>query len=154
MRWMLVLSPSANAKFGCPLCASMKLHSPGHPFLLNSSHTPSRASANLVEAFFLEAELAEPYNGDMVRESKRAAMKTFQVEVNVPDDRRLMIELPEDVAAGSYQVVLVLNPTTPTQPVLSSEHQLNTLAGQVKSFADCDAVDWQRQIRAAWDSDE
>ncbi|MFG6102222.1 hypothetical protein U2F10_08225 [Leptothoe sp. EHU-05/26/07-4] len=75
-------------------------------------------------------------------------MKTFQVEVTVPANRQLMIELPEDVAVGNYQVVVVMNPT-PVEPQVV--HRLNALAGQVQSFRSLNAVDWQQQVRAAWD---
>ena len=76
-------------------------------------------------------------------------MKTFQVNVTVPADRRLMIELPEDIATGNYQVVVVMNPA----PEPQSGHGLNALAGQVQSFTRVNAVDWQQQMRAAWDDD-
>lgn len=77
----------------------------------------------------------------------KMVMKTFQTEVNLPADRRLLIELPEDVAAGSYQVVVVLNPTKATEASRKPSHHLNDLAGQVQSFAKIDAVAWQRQVR-------
>ncbi|EKU99421.1 hypothetical protein Lepto7375DRAFT_1463 [Leptolyngbya sp. PCC 7375] len=51
----------------------------------------------------------------MNKTGREATMKTFQVEVTVPANRQLMIELPEDVAVGNYQVVVVMNPT-PVEP--------------------------------------
>lgn len=80
-------------------------------------------------------------------------MRTFETEVTVPADRRLMIELPEDVEVGSYQVVVVMNPSSEARSGAQSAHGLDALAGRVKSFAGVDAVDWQRRVRAAWDDD-
>jgi hypothetical protein len=78
-------------------------------------------------------------------------MKTVHIEVNVPTDRRLTIELPDDVETGTYQVVLVMNPVESQPLQLSATETLNNLAGQVTSFADIDAVTWQRKIRDEWD---
>lgn len=78
-------------------------------------------------------------------------MKTFQVDVTVPANRQLMIELPEDVAVGNYQVVVVMNPTPALEPQVG--HGLNALAGQIQSFRSLNAVDWQQQVRIAWDDD-
>lgn len=84
----------------------------------------------------------------LVIPQSRESVKTFEVEVTVPADRRLTIELPEDMAIGSYQVVVVMNPV----PISDNGHsQLHELAGQVQSFAEVDAVDWQQQERAGWD---
>lgn len=80
-------------------------------------------------------------------------MRTFETEVTVPADRRLMIELPEDVEVGSYQVVVVMSPSSEARRVTQSAHGLDALSGRVSSFAGVDAVDWQRQVRAAWDGD-
>lgn len=78
-------------------------------------------------------------------------MKTFQVEVNIPADRRLMIELPADIEIGNYQVVVVMSPSQDSDASLRQKHQLNELAGQVKSFAGVvDAVAWQRRAREEW----
>ena len=82
-------------------------------------------------------------------EWRKTEMKTFQVEVTVSADRRLTIELPEDVAAGSYQIVGVMNPTSESQPKAQTRHGLNALAGQVQSFASANAIAWQQQERAS-----
>ena len=82
--------------------------------------------------------------------SEDKAMKTFEAEVNIPKDRRLTIALPEDVEVGDYQVVVVM---TRANQASNHGHQLNTLAGQVQSFKDVDAVAWQKQQRDDWDAD-
>lgn len=40
-------------------------------------------------------------------------MQTIQAKVQVGSDRTLQVQLPNDVPAGEYELVLVLNPTTP-----------------------------------------
>lgn len=78
-------------------------------------------------------------------------MKTLQLEVNISEDRRLTIELPENFEAGRYQIVLVINPTE-TQPQRLTPGQVNALAGRVNSFAEVDAIAYQRQLRDEWDA--
>ena len=78
-------------------------------------------------------------------------MKTFQVEVNIPVDRRLVIDLPEDFEMGSYQIVVVMNPIEDSGAGLQQGHRLNDLAGCIRSFAGIDGVAWQQQIREEWD---
>ncbi|OKH10928.1 hypothetical protein [[Limnothrix rosea] IAM M-220] len=73
-------------------------------------------------------------------------MQTIQAEVTVSDNRRLEIDLPEDVQAGTYQVVLVLNPQ-PQQGKATTPHKLNDAAGKLKIFSQVDPGQWQRQIR-------
>lgn len=79
-------------------------------------------------------------------------MKTLQLEVNVSADRRLTIELPDDFEAGRYQVVLVINPTETQPQRLTPGSALNALAGRVNSFAEVDAIAYQRQLRDEWDA--
>ena len=75
-------------------------------------------------------------------------MKTLQIEVNITEERQLTVQLPDDVALGKHQIVLVIQPQADkSQP----HHQLNELAGQVHSFSDLDPVQWQQQIRDEWD---
>ncbi|MEO0395617.1 MAG: hypothetical protein ACFB14_06410 [Leptolyngbyaceae cyanobacterium] len=68
-------------------------------------------------------------------------LKTFQIKVAVPKNRQLIIELPEDVAEGNYQVVIAMN-STPVKPQVGCRP--NALAGQVQSFSSLNAVDWQQ----------
>jgi hypothetical protein len=37
-------------------------------------------------------------------------MRTIQAQVNITSDHRLNVQLPEDIEAGQYQVVIVMNP--------------------------------------------
>ncbi len=78
-------------------------------------------------------------------------MKTLNIEVTISTDRRLTIDLPEDIETGSYQVVLVMNPIEKQPSQISQTKMLSNLAGQVTSFADINAVTWQRKIRDEWD---
>ncbi len=80
-------------------------------------------------------------------------MKTFEVTVTIPENRQMMIELPKDIESGDYQVVVVMTPAKDSaNDTLASGHQLNELAGQVKSFSGVDAVAWQQQVRNEWDA--
>jgi hypothetical protein len=73
-------------------------------------------------------------------------MRTIETQVNVTSDRRLDIQLPEDIETGQYQVVIVINPQTTTNTT-PSKHQLNQLAGKIEAFKDVDAVTWQQETR-------
>lgn len=77
-------------------------------------------------------------------------MKTIQAEITISDDRRLELDLPEDIEVGTYQVVLVLNPQ-PQPMETKTNHNLNEAAGKLKIFSQIDPVQWQRQIRDEWD---
>lgn len=80
-------------------------------------------------------------------------MKTLQIEVDIPADRQLTIQLPEDVEPGKHQVVVVMQPQDLKAEREGGQHHLNELAGQVTSFVEVDAMTWQRQIRDEWDED-
>jgi hypothetical protein len=77
-------------------------------------------------------------------------MRTIETQVNITSDHRLDIQLPEDIEAGQYQVVIVINlqTTTNTTP---PKHQLNQLAGKIEAFKNVDAVTWQQETRREWD---
>ncbi|NES22437.1 MAG: hypothetical protein F6K41_26845 [Symploca sp. SIO3E6] len=77
-------------------------------------------------------------------------MITLQLEIDISEDRRLTIQLPENCQTGKHQVVVVLNPEDTSIPTLES-NPLNALAGKIQSFAEIDAVAWQQQLRAEWD---
>ncbi|KAI9130129.1 hypothetical protein [Acaryochloris sp. CCMEE 5410] len=78
-------------------------------------------------------------------------MKTLQIEVDIDEDRQLTIQLPDDIELGKHQVTVVLNPQQHMDEPEGTNHQLNQLAGKIKSFAHLDAVGWQKQIRDEWD---
>jgi hypothetical protein len=77
-------------------------------------------------------------------------MRTIETQVNVTSDRRLNIQLPKDIEAGQYQVVMVINPQT-TINITPPKHQLNQLARKIEAFKDVDAVTWQQETRGEWD---
>ena len=77
-------------------------------------------------------------------------MRTIQAQVKINSDRQLNVQLPEDIEAGQYQVVIVISPQT-TADNSPPKHNLNQLAGKITAFKDIDAVAWQQEIRREWD---
>lgn len=77
-------------------------------------------------------------------------MQIIQTQVNIASNRKLNLQLPEDVEAGEYHIVVVMNPRTEVGQI-SSQHNLNRLAGKIKAFNNIDAVAWQHEIRKEWD---
>lgn len=77
-------------------------------------------------------------------------MQTIQAEVKISDNRRLEIDLPEDIPVGTYQIVLVLNPQ-PQKTGDTTIQNLNDAAGKLKIFSQLNPVQWQQQIRDEWD---
>ncbi|MEM7591656.1 MAG: hypothetical protein AAF383_09085 [Cyanobacteria bacterium P01_A01_bin.83] len=77
-------------------------------------------------------------------------MRTIQAQVNISRDRQLNVQLPEDIEAGQYQVVIVINPQTSVDSN-PAKHNFNQLAGKIRAFKDIDAVAWQQEIRREWD---
>ena len=61
-------------------------------------------------------------------------MITLQLEIDIPEDRQLTIQLPEDCKPGKHQVVVVLNPENSLDRHLECS-PLNALAGNIQSFA-------------------
>ena len=47
-------------------------------------------------------------------------MQTIATKVNINEDRKLTIQLPANIAAGEYEVVLVLNNSLPQSSVQPS----------------------------------
>ncbi|MGK7943135.1 MAG: hypothetical protein AB4058_01540 [Microcystaceae cyanobacterium] len=45
-------------------------------------------------------------------DSRGKAMHTIETQVNISRDHVLNIELPDNIAEGTYQVVIVMNPQT------------------------------------------
>ncbi len=66
-------------------------------------------------------------------------MITLQLEVDISEDRRLTIQLPENCQTGKHQVVVVLNPEDTSVPTLEG-NPLNAVAGKIQSFTGIDAV--------------
>ena len=77
-------------------------------------------------------------------------MRTIQTQVNIKSDRKLNIQLPEDIESGQYQVVIVINPQTSIDSN-PARHNLNQLSGKITAFKNIDAVAWQQEIRREWD---
>ena len=61
-------------------------------------------------------------------------MITLQLEIDISEDRRLTIQLPENCQTGKHQVVVVLNPEDTSAPTLEG-NPLNALARKIQSFA-------------------
>ncbi|MGB3669221.1 MAG: hypothetical protein WA984_03860 [Phormidesmis sp.] len=57
-------------------------------------------------------------------------MQTIKTNVSVGDDRKLLIQLPEDVLAGEYEVVLVLNQRAAKDDV---RHQQKTALSRARA---------------------
>ncbi len=54
-------------------------------------------------------------------------MQTIATKVNINQDRKLTIQLPDNIPAGEYEVVLVLNnslPQTSVQPSIAAAQAL------------------------------
>ena len=77
-------------------------------------------------------------------------MRTIQTQISINSDRQLNFQLPEDIKAGQYQIVIVMNSQGETTKS-SSSHTLNQLAGKITAFNNLDAVSWQKAIREEWD---
>lgn len=52
---------------------------------------------------------------ELTTASKGETMHTIQTQVQITSDRILSIPLPEDMAEGTYQVVIVMNPQPANQ---------------------------------------
>ena len=98
-------------------------------------------------------------------------MTTMQQTVALPDDRRLYLELPQDIPAGCEQIQVELRFLTKEVPPLMKEAEeiwthnrshpeklketLQKLRGSLPktAFGGMDGVSYQRKIRDEWDAD-
>ena len=73
-------------------------------------------------------------------------MRIIETQTNITEDHRLIVQLPDDISAGKYQVAIIIN--------TESEHpktKLNQLQGKIKAFREIDTVTLQKKIRGEWD---
>lgn len=79
-------------------------------------------------------------------------MITITQKLNIPEDRTLVIKVPETVTPGPHEVVLVLSEqTTDTVSPDSNAEALMRFAGTIRSFVGVDGLEYQRLIRAEWE---
>ncbi len=57
-------------------------------------------------------------------------MQTIATKVNINQDRKLTIQLPDRIPAGEYEVVLVLNNSLPhsVQPSIAAAQAMNCVS--------------------------
>lgn len=79
-------------------------------------------------------------------------MITIIQKLDIPEDRTLVIKVPETVPPGPHEVVLILSEqTTEAIPADSNAEALMRFAGTFRSFAGVDGLEYQRHIRAEWE---
>lgn len=71
-------------------------------------------------------------------------------KLNIPEDRTLVIKVPEMVTPGPHGVVLILNEQT-SETAASNAEALMRFAGTIRSFAGIDGREYQRHMRAEWE---
>jgi hypothetical protein len=79
-------------------------------------------------------------------------MITITQELDIPEDRTVVIKVPETVTPGPHEVVLILREqTTENIAADSNSEALMRFAGTIRSFAGIDGLEYQRHIRAEWE---
>jgi len=87
-----------------------------------------------------------------VRRPDGVAIITITQTLDIPEDRTLIIKVPETVSPGPHEVVLILSgQTTKAVPADSNAEALMRFAGTIRSFAEIDGLEYQRQVRAEWE---
>lgn len=72
-------------------------------------------------------------------------MITITQTLEIPEDRTLVIKVPETVQPGPHEVVVILSEeTTNSIPVDSNAEALMGFAGTLRSFAGIDGLEYQR----------
>jgi len=79
-------------------------------------------------------------------------MVTITRKLEVPEDRTLIIKLPDTVPPGPHEVVVTIREDT-SDPISSSSNaeELMRFAGTIRSFSQIDGLEYQRQIRTEWE---
>ncbi len=63
-------------------------------------------------------------------------MRTIQTQVDINSDRQLNLQLPNDIEAGQYQVVVIINPQKPENKLASKAEKVS-FADAAKEFIGC-----------------
>ncbi|TAN48363.1 MAG: hypothetical protein EPN21_15100 [Methylococcaceae bacterium] len=78
-------------------------------------------------------------------------MLTMNVRCNVPPERIITLQLPEQVRPGPLDLVMVLDiPSNIAEKQATQAEALMRLAGTVPTFAMIDGVAYQQNLRDEW----
>ena len=79
-------------------------------------------------------------------------MVTITRKLEIPEDRTLVIKLPDTVPPGPHEVVVIVSEDT-TDGIYSDSNaeELVRLAGTIQCFSGIDGLEYQRRIRAEWE---
>lgn len=75
-------------------------------------------------------------------------MLTLTIECDVPPERTVRLQLPDQVLPGKHQLLVVVDAADSGMP--ARQPCLGALAGAIPRFSGLDAVAWQRQLRDEW----
>ena len=82
----------------------------------------------------------------------RSNMKTLSIKTNIPSDRKLLVDIPEDIPTGPAEIVLVISPdnnTSITPKGITAKELLNSpIFGFWKDREDiADSLEYARKLR-------
>jgi len=79
-------------------------------------------------------------------------MVTITRKLEIPEDRTVVIKLPDTVPPGPHEVVVIVGEAT-TDGISSDSNaeELMRFAGTIQSFSGIDGLEYQRHIRAEWE---
>ncbi|MGH8510665.1 MAG: hypothetical protein ACREU9_09610 [Gammaproteobacteria bacterium] len=79
-------------------------------------------------------------------------MVTITRKLEIPEDRTLVIKLPDTVPPGAHEVVVIVGEET-TEGISSDSNaeELMRFAGTIQSFSGIDGLEYQRHIRVEWE---
>ncbi len=79
-------------------------------------------------------------------------MVTITRKLDIPEDRTLVIKLPDTVPSGPHEVVVIVREETIDRTSSDSNaEELMRFAGTIQSFSGIDGLEYQRHIRAEWE---
>ncbi len=77
-------------------------------------------------------------------------MLAITMQCEVPPERRITVQLPEQIEPGTHELILVCERMASRRTVSGNDRDLMTVFGSVPSLADVDGVAWQRALRDEW----
>ena len=79
-------------------------------------------------------------------------MVTITRTLDVPEDRTLVIQLPDTVPPGPHEVVVTISEDTAGRIASSSNaEELMRFARTIPSLSRIDGLEYQRRMRAEWE---
>jgi hypothetical protein len=79
-------------------------------------------------------------------------METIKTQALIGSDRRLSLQLPQELAVGNYEILIVLAPKTPDQPETSTTQPPSSKTYPLRGLPITLSEDFDEPMPDLWDA--